>query len=94
MASRNLTEGAIDKVMVAFRCPRELKYKVLLKFGKTVSDECTTDAFIAASKAVTEDVNLTKEVLDRIVEEQAEAYKKRMRKRLDRDIRKGRVRSA
>lgn len=94
MASRNLTEGAVDKVMVAFRCPRELKYKVLLRFGKKVSDECTTEAFIAACTAVTEDVKLTKEILDRIVEEQAEAYKERMRKRLDRDIRKGRVRPA
>ena len=91
MGKTNLTEGALDKMMVAFRCPTELRYKVVAKFGKGGSDAKDTDAFIACCMAATSDVQLTKEMLDAILEEEANAYKERMRKRLLRDMKKGRV---
>lgn len=91
MGRQNLTEGAIDKVLVSFRCPLELKYKVYLKFGKGGTDSIDTQAFIACCEAATKDVKLTKEILDVILEEQAEAFKERMRKRLLRDMKNGKA---
>ena len=85
---RNLTEGALDKVVIALRCPTELKYKVLAKFGAGIQGS-VTDAFIKCAEAATADVKLTKEMLDAILEEEAAAYKERMRKRLLRDIKIG-----
>ena len=91
MGRTNLTEGALDKVVIAFRCPTELKYKVLAKFGAGRKDDNYTDAFLKCIDSATSDVKLTKELLDAILEEEAEAYKERMRKRLLRDMKKGTV---
>ncbi len=91
MGRRNLTEGALDKSLVSFRCPTELKYKVYVKFGKGGAETSDTDAFIACCEAATKDVKLTKEILDIILEEQAEAFKERMRKRLLRDMKNGKA---
>ena len=91
MGRQNLTEGSLDKVLVSFRCPLELKYKVYLKFGDGGAKSNDTDAFIACCAEATKDVKLTKEVLDVILDEQAKAFKERMRKRLLRDIRNGKA---
>ena len=89
MASRNLTEGALNKVQVSFRIDRTLKYKVLAKFGKP--GLTVRDAMEACCEYANTGVALTKDMLDKIVAEEAEAYKKRMHNRLQRDIRKGYV---
>ena len=85
---RNLTEGALDKAAIAFRCPIELKYKMLVKFGKNLDDNLS-DVLIKALETAAGDVQLTKEAVDRILDEEAEAYKKRMRARLLRDQKRG-----
>ena len=82
------TEGALDKVTIAFRCPLELKYKLLVKFGNNL-DEDMTSIMIRAVDALTKDVQLTKEAVDRILDDEAEAYKKRMRVRLLRKTKNG-----
>ena len=82
------TEGALDKVTIAFRCPLELKYKLLVKFGKNL-DEDMTSIMIRAVDALTKDVQLTKDAVDRILDDEAEAYKKRMRARLLRKTKNG-----
>lgn len=91
MGKKNLTEGALDKVVIAFRCPTELKYKVLAKFGAGRKDDNYTEAFLKCVQAATADVKLTKELLDAILEEEAEAYKERMRKRILRDVKRGKA---
>ena len=90
MGTNKLTEGALDKVTIAFRCPVELKYKLLVKFGKNLDDDLTA-TMIRAIESVTKDVQLTKEAVDRILDDEAAAYKKRMRARLLRDQKSGRV---
>lgn len=86
--ANKLTEGALDKVQISFRAPLELKYKLLVKFGKNLDDDITA-VMLRAMDAAAGDVRLTKEAVDRILDEEAEAYKKRMRARLLRNQNKG-----
>lgn len=91
MGRQNLTEGALDKVLVSFRCPLELKYKVYMKFGKGGTNSIDTQAFIACCEAATKDVKLNKAAIDVILEEQANAFKERVKKRLLRDMANGKA---
>lgn len=85
MSSRNLTEGSLDKTTIAFRCPLPIKYKLLARFGGKGD---MTKTMIAACEFATRGVELNKELIDRLCEEQAQAYKERMRARLERDMKK------
>lgn len=78
--AQTLNEDALDSVMITFRCPLELKYRVLSKFGGDKRNDSA--AFTAAFEDAAKDVVLSEAALDRILEVQVEAYKERMRRRL------------
>ena len=87
--AKRLSEGATDKCLVALRCLRELKYKVIQKFGG--GGKSISDAFLEASQFATQDVVLSKAAYDAIAREIAEAYQERLKRRVIRDIRNGKA---
>lgn len=88
MAQKKLSEGALDKCLISFRAPTELKYKILQAFGNG-GERNLSDALLAACEYATRGVKLDDGSLKKVLDEQVEAYRTRLMNRVKRDLPNG-----
>jgi len=79
MASKNLTEGSLEKALVAIRIDVSLKRKVMKKYGG--NGKSVSEAFRAMIEDAVSDVQMGRKDMVAVEEEVKSNYCKRMDKR-------------